>query len=216
MAIGRGKIGVLAQDWVGNDGDPSIDDNDWASESDAPQGGTRLVDLVYHSTGRQRSTVDNLISNWNSVNWGPVIPNGCDQLSKLGFTLPHVENTKEDFHSERSGGSKNVGDLVAINAIDTDHAEAIAIYPSDIDYDDGSGLAGSVGIIRGIDNSRLAQSTGLNDTRTSWIRDNWGGACWSTSCRAGDGVAVLINVYYLSLASKELILTVVSFSCPYR
>jgi len=192
VAVGSGVVGGLANGWVGNHCNESVDSHDVSSVSSSLEETTSGTDssdnLVSWST-----LVDKLVANGDGVDGRPVVLSSLSNELDLVLNISDVENTGEDLGVLGLSGRQNVAGLVAVGAVSTE--EAVTVELGEVCVHIGGVLAGTVVVVWRVDHTqardvrRWVRLGGSGRLRRAVSRRSRAALGWSRVC--GSSRAVL-------------------------
>lgn len=181
VGVDGNVVGESTETRVVDDSNESIDGDDGAGVAVSSKSGSGSANVTSNLVNGSSTHVDKLVTNRDGVDNTPSavsldsIVNGT--TSRLDAT--HVKDTKEDLLTG-SKGSENVRNLVAVNAVDSNHRVAGEL--GNISLDLISGLA-STGLVGGVHNT--LGTTGERARASSRRRSSRGSRSGSSSRRSG-------------------------------
>lgn len=125
--------GIAKELAVGNHSDESVDSNDGASVAGTVENTSGLVDQTLDVLGSDLALVNDLVTNGDGVESGPVTVGGGGEdveLLREGRGLPDVVNTSEDLQVVLLTDVEDSRDLVAVGTVDTDEVIGVAVVLS--------------------------------------------------------------------------------------
>jgi len=153
VAVGSSIIRSLTQNRVSHDGNKSVNRNDWSIVSGGSQKIASAVNSSCDITSTHLTGIDNFITNSNSVNQSPVASNLGYKLLDLIVTTGNVVNTKEELKTILLCRSDTIGNLVAVDTVETEEREALKL--GSIRKKARLVLAGAICIVGRVDDSSL-------------------------------------------------------------
>lgn len=152
----------LAKSGVGNHGDESVDSDNATSVASGGEGRLGRSDTLANISNSELAAVDNLVTNGDGVESGPVAVSGLGQGLQVrgeGLIGIDVVDTCEDLQVVLLASAEDGGDLVAVNTVGADEGPLIAIAlgegldGSEVAVDLILGLAATVIGVRRVDNT---------------------------------------------------------------
>lgn len=162
MGVDGNVVRELAKSGVGNHGDESVDSDNATSVASGGEGRLGRSDTLANISNSELAAVDNLVTNGDGVESGPVAVSGLGQglqVSGEGLIGVNVEDTSEDLQVVLLASAEDGGDLVAVNTVGADEGPLIAIAlgegvdGSEVAVDLILGLAATVIGVRRVDNA---------------------------------------------------------------
>ena len=145
VSVGSSVVGSLAESRVGNKGIPGVDSDDRAVVAGGAEERTGSVDSVDDSGDGGLARVDELVADGDGVKVLPVAVGKCNDLSNSGGDLGDVVDTSKDLHALGNGNRADGVELVAVDAVETDHGVATKV--GKVSADLAGGLASAIGIV---------------------------------------------------------------------
>ena len=145
-------VGVLAELRVVDHGDEGVDGDDWAGVAGGLEGGAAGGDVLADLGRGGLAAVDELVADGHGhdVVPGAVLVDGGLHGVDAGLDLVDEEDAEEDLLGGGLG-LQDVGDLVAVDAVQSDGG--VLGQLGEVLGDLGGGAAGTVGVVRGVSNT---------------------------------------------------------------
>jgi len=158
---------------VSNHGNSSVDSDDLARVTSGAESSSGSRDDTCDKLGSNNSVVDNLVTNRDGVDSGPVVLGLVDEIRDLlgVFGTLNVEETSEDLQVVLLARGENKRDLVAVGTVETDEVVAVTVGRSvghdlcEIAVDLVLRLAVTAVGVRRVDNTVALRTTAVGGSR---------------------------------------------------
>ena len=145
MAVGCCVVGHLAESWVLDDLVEGVDGDDVTVETGSLEERLGLFHRRHDLVDSAGAAVDDFVADGDGVDSAPVAFGGVDD--ELGFVgdITNVPDAGEEFHVPSFSGRQDVGDLIAVGAVDAEGA--VAVKGVEVLLDLVCGLARAIAVV---------------------------------------------------------------------